>query len=345
MKEKKNLQGLTAEELKKFAADAGEAPFRGRQLFKWINKGEKSFEGMTDFSKELRRKLEDMAYIGGVKILRIQRDPHDGTMKFLFGLEDGNSVEGVFMKYRYGNSFCVSSQAGCRMGCTFCASALKGLARNLTAGEMADQIYEGEKAAGEMVNHIVVMGTGEPFDNYDNLKKFLEILHHPDGKNISYRNMTVSTSGIIPGIRKLAEDFPQVNLAVSLHSLIDRKRSEIMPVNRAYPLEELLEAAREYTQGTGRRITFEYALIKGQNDSVKDVELMKERLAGINCHVNLIPLNRVEETGLWGSGRKRAEEMAKELEAAGIAATVRRELGRNIDGACGQLRLKKETLK
>lgn len=340
MGERKDLQGLTLKELERFAADLGEAPFRGRQLFKWINKGEKSFDRMTDFSMKLREKLGQTAYVGGVNVLREQQDKADGTRKFLFGLEDGNSVEGVFMKYRYGNSLCVSSQAGCRMGCAFCASSLRGLARNLRAGEMTDQIYEAERATGERINHLVVMGTGEPFDNYDSLGTFLRILHHPDGKNMSYRNMTVSTCGIIPVMERFSEDFPQVNLAVSLHSLRDEERSRIMPVNRAYPLKRLLEAARAYTERTGRRITFEYALIKGKNDTEGDVELMKKSLGSINCHVNLIPLNRVDETGLLGSGRKRAAEIAGELEASGIAATVRRELGVNIDGACGQLRLK-----
>ncbi len=338
--EKKNLLGLTIEELKEFAVELGEAPFRGKQLYKWINRGVKDFSQMTDFSKTLREKLESEAIVRGVEILQMQHDKKDGTRKFLFGLEDGNAVEGVFMQYKYGNSLCVSSQVGCKMGCRFCASALDGFIRNLTSAEMFDQVIEAEKATGKEINHIVVMGMGEPFDNYENLKGFLRMLHAPDGKNLSYRNITVSTSGIIPVMEKFAEDFPQVNLAISLHRLDNEGRSRIMPVNDAYPVDELLEAARKYTEKTGRRITFEYTLIKGENDSEKDVELMKSKLKGMLCHINLIPLNKVEETGLSGSSRKRAEEIAKKLQHSGIAATVRRELGDEIDGACGQLRLK-----
>ena len=225
MMEKVNLMGLTASELKDFMKGAGEAPFRGKQLFKWIYSGIKNFDDMTDFSLKLREKLKKTAYIGQLDVLEVQHDKTDGTRKFLFGLEDGNAVEGVFMKYKYGNSLCVSSQVGCKMGCRFCASALGGFVRNLTAGEMLDQIFAAEKETGESINHIVVMGMGEPFDNYENLGRFLELLHDPDGKNLSYRNITVSTSGIIPAIERFADDFPQVNLAISLHRLDDEGRS------------------------------------------------------------------------------------------------------------------------
>ena len=274
--------------------------------------------------------------MNGLETIDVQHDRKDGTRKFLFGLQDGNTVESVFMKYRYGNSLCVSSQVGCRMGCRFCASTLDGFVRNLTAGEMLEQIFAAEASTGEKIDHIVVMGMGEPFDNYENLKRFLHILHAKNGRNLSYRNITVSTSGIIPVIRQFAEDFPQVNLAISLHRLTDEGRSALMPVNRAYPVDRLLEAAGEYAEKTGRRVTFEYTLIKGEND----MELMKKKLRGMLCHVNLIPLNRVEETGLHGSSRKRAEEIAEWLGDNGIAATVRREMGADIDGACGQLRRK-----
>ncbi len=338
---KKNLLGLTVEELKKFTAEMGEAPFRGKQLFRWINKGIKNFDAMTDFSEKLRKKLSECAYISGVSLVDMQIDDEDSTRKFLFGLEDGNAVESVFMKYKYGNSLCISSQVGCRMGCVFCASALNGLVRNLTSAEMLGQIFEAERITGENINHIVVMGMGEPFDNYDNLKTFLEIIHNKDGKNLSYRNITVSTSGIISGIEKFAADFPQVNLAISLHRLDNEGRSRIMPVNRAYPIDELIEAAKVYTEKTGRRVTFEYTLISGENDRKEDIDLIKHKLSGMLCHINLIPLNKVEETGFSGSSRKRAAEIADILNNAGIAATVRRELGKNIDGACGQLRLKK----
>lgn len=339
--EKTNLLGLDEKELKGFAAEIGEASFRGKQLFKWIYRGVKDFDEMTDLSLKLREKLRKTAYVGELELLEMQHDRSDGTRKFLLGLEDGNAVESVFMKYRYGNSLCVSSQVGCKMGCRFCASALGGFVRDLTAGEMIDQIFAAEKAAGETINYIVVMGMGEPFDNYGNLSRFLRLLHAPEGKNMSYRNMTVSTSGIIPVIEKFADDFPQVNLAISLHRLTDRGRSAIMPVNRRYPVEELLAAAAAYTEKTGRRVTFEYTLIRGENDTPQDLALMKKKLSGMLCHVNLIPLNKVEETGFDGSSRERAAEFAGQLEKCGIAATVRREMGADIDGACGQLRRRK----
>lgn len=226
----------------------------------------------------------------------------------------------------------------------FCASTLDSLVRNLNAGEMVDQVLQAEIYTGEKINHIVVMGMGEPFDNYENLKKFLEIIHHSDGKNLSYRNITVSTSGIIPMIKKFGEEFPQVNLAISLHRLDDEGRSRIMPVNKAYPVDELIKAAGDYIEKTGRRITFEYTLIKGENDTAEDIEMIKAKLSGLLCHINLIPLNKVEDTGFSGSSRKHAEKIAEELNKAGIAATVRRELGNEIDGACGQLRLKTERM-
>lgn len=332
------------EELQAFAAELGEKPFRGKQLFRWIHRGIRDFSEMTDFSKALRAKLSECAYVEGVTVLKVQHDRKDGTRKLLFGLADGNAVEGVFMRYKYGNSLCVSSQVGCKMGCRFCASALGGFVRDLTAGEMLDQVFAAEKESGEPINHIVVMGMGEPFDNYENVRRFLQLLHHPDGRNLSYRNMTVSTSGIIPAIRQFAEDFPQGNLAVSLHRLDDAGRSRLMPVNDAYPVDELLLAAKEYTEKSGRRITFEYTLIRGENDTAHDIALMKRKLSGMLCHVNLIPLNRVDETGFDGGSRKRAEEIAKALCGQGIPATVRRELGGGIDGACGQLRLKNKSI-
>lgn len=338
---KTDLLGMTMEELKAFAADIGEKPFRGKQLFGWISKGVTDFDSMTDFSLPLREKLKGCAYIGGMEVLEVQKAA-DGTNKFLFGLEDGNAVEGVFMKYHYGNSMCISSQVGCRMGCTFCASGLDGLVRNLSAGEMLQQIMLAEKETGQQIGHVVVMGTGEPFDNYHELSKFLRLIHDPAGRNMSYRNITVSTSGLIPVIKRFGEDFPQVNLAISLHRLTDEGRSALMPVNRAYPLDALLDAAKEHADKTGRRITFEYALIKGENDRDEDVELMIRRLSGILCHVNLIPLNSVKETGLQGSARQRAEKICSRLEAGGVPCTVRRELGSEIDGACGQLRLKRK---
>lgn len=338
---KSKLLGLTVSEMKAFMKASGEADFRGKQLFKWIYRGAEDFDEMTDFSLKLREKLKEISYIGLPKLIKMQHDRYDGTRKFLWGLEDGNAVESVFMKYKYGNSLCVSSQVGCKMGCRFCASALGGFVRNLDAGEMAGQLLAAEKAAGEPINHIVVMGMGEPFDNYENLSRFLKLLHDPEGRNMSYRSMTVSTSGIIPAIMDFAEDFPQVNLAVSLHCLDNEGRSRIMPVNSKYPVDELLTAAKAYTKKTSRRITFEYTLIAGENDRPEDIALMKRSLSGMLCHVNLIPLNKVEETGFRGSSRKQAEAFARSLEKSGIPATVRREMGSAIDGACGQLRLGK----
>ncbi len=342
----KNLLGMTIEELKSFAVDElGEKAFRGKQLFVWINRGVDDFDDMTDLPKPLREKLKSLAFVGNVSVMDVQKDEKDGTHKFLFGFGEpgqkpADAVEGVFMKYRYGNSFCVSSQVGCRMGCRFCASALGGFVRNLTAGEMLGQVFAAEKYTGESINHIVVMGMGEPFDNYEELKTFLKILHDPEGRNLSYRNITVSTVGIVPAIERFADDFPQVNLAVSLHSADDEGRSEIMPVNRKWSVDELLDTVREYTERTGRRVTFEYALIRGENDRPEDIALLRDKLRGMLCHVNLIPLNKVEESGFEGTSRIRAEEIAAQLERTGIPATVRRELGGEIDGACGQLRMR-----
>ena len=336
---------MTIEELKQFAAEIGEKPFRGKQIFVWLSRGAGSFDEMTDLPKTLREKLKQTARIGGCRAVRVQEDASDGTRKILFesAEPDADTFEGVFMKYSYGNSLCVSSQVGCRMGCRFCASALDGLKRNLSAGEMLGQVLEAERVTGEKVGHIVIMGMGEPFDNYENVAKFLRLLHAEEGRNMSWRNMTVSTSGIIPRISQFAEDFPQVNLAISLHRLTDEGRSSIMPVNRKYPVGQLLDAARAYTEKTHRRVTFEYALIRGENDTGDDVQLMIRKLGGILCHVNLIPLNDVEETDFRGSSRKRAQEIARTLENAGIPATVRRQLGSEIDGACGQLRRRQQT--
>lgn len=336
---KQNLLNMTIEESKQFAAALGEKPYRGKQVFQWIWRGANSFDEMTDLPKAFREKLKEHARIGLPELLDVQEDPADGTRKFLFSFGE-DAVESVFMKYSYGNTLCVSTQVGCKMGCRFCASALGGFVRDLTAGEMAGQILAAEQQTGEKIGHVVLMGMGEPFDNYENVSSFLRILHDPAGKNMSWRHMTVSTSGIIPVMRRFTEDFPQVGLAISLHRIDDAARSELMPVNRKYPLPNLLQEARDYTEKTGRRITFEYALIRGENDTLRDVKALQEALSGMLCHVNLIPLNAVEESGLSGSSRKRAQEIARQLEEAGIPATVRRELGSGIDGACGQLRLR-----
>ena len=334
-----NLKDLQFKQLEELAVSMEEAPFRGRQLFQRLYQNVSSFEEMTDLPAAFREKLAQSCHLGLLKLLRQQVSKLDGTRKFLFELSDGNAIESVFMKYKYGNSVCLSSQAGCKMGCSFCASGLDGWKRNLTPGEMADQILAAERVTGEKVNHVVVMGTGEPFDNYENLSSFLNIIHEKKGMNLSFRNITVSTCGIVPKIRQFAEEFPQVNLAVSLHSPTDRLRSSMMPVNEVYSLAPLMEACRAYCRRTSRRITFEYTLVKGVNDGREQAEQLAELLCGMLCHVNLIPLNRVEETGLATTSRKTAESFREYLEQRGIPVTIRRELGGDISGACGQLRL------
>lgn len=339
----KDLKNMEIAELQSFFESIGEKKFRAKQVFSWIYKGVNEFEDMRNLPKELAAKLKKESYISSLDIVTVQKSKKDGTRKYLFELEDGNCIESVFMKYKYGNTLCVSSQAGCKMGCRFCASTLDGLKRNLTAGELADQIIAVQKDTGEKIGHVVVMGTGEPFDNYVQLSKFIRLINDKDGLNIGMRNITVSTCGLVPKIKQFGEDFPQVNLAISLHAPNDEIRSAMMPVNDSYNIDSLIKACKAYTKSTGRRITFEYTLVKGVNDSEENIRQLSDRLKGMLCHVNLIPLNKVEETGFDAASRKRAEEIAVCLKQQGIAATVRRELGSDIDGACGQLRLSKKT--
>ncbi|HWQ77321.1 MAG TPA: 23S rRNA (adenine(2503)-C(2))-methyltransferase RlmN [Anaerovoracaceae bacterium] len=336
-----DLMNLTLKETEQYLERLGEKKYRAKQVFGWIYKGAESFDAMTDLSLELRRKLSENAEIGKLKILKVQISRKDGTRKYLFGLKDGNSIESVFMKYVFGNTACISSQAGCRMGCGFCASAAGGLKRNLTAGEMTDQILSIEKDTGEKIGNVVVMGTGEPLDNYENLSAFIRNIHEKDGLNIGMRNITVSTCGLIPKIAELAKDFPQVNLAVSLHAPNDVIRNRLMPIARNYSMDELLDACKKHIAATGRRVTFEYALINGVNDSDGNAEELAKRLRGVNCHVNLIPMNQVAETGYAGTDKAGVERFRGLLEKRGIQVTVRRELGSDIDAACGQLRLLK----
>lgn len=334
----KDLRSLTSTEMQILAENLGQKKYRGRQLFSWVHKGTISFREMSDLPEVFISSLFDSYTIGRPSLIRHQKSK-DGTEKFLFGLGDGNAVESVLMRYKYGNTVCVSSQAGCRMGCAFCASGINGLARNLTAGEIVSQVLEIELATGERVSRIVVMGTGEPFDNYDNLLKFINIIHDPLGKNISMRNITVSTCGLVPKILKFADDLPETGLAVSLHAPNDELRRKIMPVAKSYSLDQLIPACREYTKKTSRRITFEYALIAGVNDGDKELKELAQLLRGMLCHVNIISLNEVNETGLKSAGRRRAEEFKDYLNEHGVPATVRRSLGQDISGACGQLRL------
>ena len=337
---KKNIRDLQLNEIEEVILKMGEPKFRARQIFAWLCKGVENFDEMQNVPLNLRKKLDKEFFTGSFKPAEVQISAVDGTRKYLFILEDGNAVESVFMKYKYGNTICVSSQAGCRMGCKFCASTLRGLVRNLSPGEIVQQLLATEKDTGEKINHIVVMGSGEPFDNYENLASFIKIVNHPEGLGLSMRNITVSTCGIIPQIHRFAKDFPQANLAISLHSPTDKGRSAIMPINKKYPLKELIKACRQYTEETSRRITFEYTLVRGVNDDEEHAAMLASLLKGLPCHVNLIPLNKVEETGLETTARKQAEKFLAALEKRKIAATIRRELGDDIDGACGQLRLK-----
>lgn len=339
---KNDIKSMTLDELEIFIESIGEKKYRAKQVFSWLYKGIYSFNDMSDLSKELRIKLDQIAYIERLDILKIQESKKDGTKKYLFGLKDGSAIESVFMKYRYGNTVCISSQAGCRMGCDFCASAIGGLAKNLSPSEMVDQVIAIEKSTGESVNNVVVMGTGEPFDNYENLCKFIVLIHSEEGFNMSLRNITVSTCGLIPKIKAFGTNFPQVNLAISLHAPNDVIRNKLMPINRKYPIDELLRTCDEHTRITGRRITFEYALIKGVNDSIENAKELADKLSNMLCHVNIIPLNPVSERDYDGGGRRNAQNFCDILIKNGIKATIRRELGSDIDAACGQLRLKQK---
>lgn len=340
VKELKNILGSDPDELVGVVSELGEKKFRAKQLFGWLSKGVTDFDQMNNIPKSFREKLKERYCIDIPSVIYDQQSRTDGTRKCLFEFRDGSRVESVFMKYSYGNSICISSQVGCRMGCSFCASTRKGLDRSLTAGEIFAQVLAMRNLTGEDINHIVIMGIGEPFDNYENVSKFLRLIHHPEGYNLSYRNITVSTCGLIPGIQRFGNEFPQVNLAVSLHAPNQEIRQKSMPVSRKYGYDELMNACREYTKKTGRRITFEYALIDGLNDSRENALELASHLHGWQTHVNLIPLNKVEGTGYETSHRKSVRSFKETLEEKHIAVTVRRTLGADIDAACGQLRLR-----
>lgn len=336
----KDFKSMGPDEIRAFIEEQGEAGFRAKQIFQWINRGIYDFDEMSNLPLTLREKLKGLAFIEGLEIEQVQVSKKDGTKKYLFRMKDGNSVESVFMKYRHGNTVCISSQAGCRMACSFCASGIGGLSANLSPGEMLDQVLAIKKETGENINNVVVMGIGEPFDNYDNLSQFLKLIHHEDGLGMSYRSVTVSSCGIIPKIEQFALDFPQVNLAISLHGPNDEIRGQLMPINKKYPVDELLGACRDYTNKTHRRITFEYALIKDVNNQRQHAKELAEKLKGMLCHVNLIALNPVEEKPYKASSDLTVKEFEKILSEKGIQVTIRRSLGTDIDGACGQLRMK-----
>ena len=335
-----DIKSLTRKERVEFLEAVGVRSYREKQIFKWMSLGAGAFEEMTDLPKDLRKTLAETCTWNTLSVLAEQKSATDGTIKMLLQLPDLNTVEAVLMKYTYGYSVCLSTQVGCSMGCHFCASGIGGKVRNLKAWEMLDQVLICQKHAGERVNHIVLMGTGEPFDNYEEMSKFLQLVHDPDGMNLSYRNITVSTCGILPMIKRFGDEFPQVNLAISLHAASQEERERIMPIAAVYKMPALLEACRMHAAKTGRRITFEYALIEGKNDDMAHAHMLAKQLKGMLCHVNLIPLNPVEEIDLSGSSRKRAEQFRKVLEDLGIVATVRRQLGADVDAACGQLRRK-----
>ena len=337
--DKKDIRSFTLPELKKEMEAIGEKSFRAKQIYEWLHvKLADSFDEMTNLSKALREKLEANYEIPSVQMLERQISKMDETNKFLFQLQDGHVVESVLMKYKHGNSVCISSQVGCRMGCKFCASTLDGLARNLRPSEMLGQIYQIQKISGERVSNIVVMGTGEPMDNYDNFVKFVRMLSDENGLHISQRNITVSTCGIVPNMKRLAEENLQITLALSLHGSTQEKRKVLMPIANKYELTEVLEACDYYFEQTGRRITFEYSLVHGVNDKEEDAKELIAILKPRNCHLNLIPVNPIKERNFEKPSKKAAENFKNSLERSGINVTIRREMGSDIDGACGQLR-------
>lgn len=337
--DKIDIKSMNMEELKDWLVSMGEQKFRAKQLYEWMHvKRVEKIEDMTNISASMKTMLDMRTSYTVLKPLEVLISEIDGTRKYLFGLSDGNVIESVFMRYKHGNSVCISSQVGCRMGCRFCASTLNGLTRNLTASEMLEQIYAIERHTGERVSNVVVMGSGEPMDNFDNLIKFVQLLTDENGINISQRNLTVSTCGIVPKIYELAKHKFQFTLAISLHASNDTKRKELMPIANAYTIEQILDACRNYFDMTGRRITFEYSLVAGVNDTPNDAAELIKLLSGLNCHVNLIPVNPIKERDYKQSTADAITAFKNRLEKNGINSTIRREMGRDINGACGQLR-------
>ena len=333
-----DIKSLNRQEITQLLRDMGEPAFRGKQVFTWLHRGVTSFADMTDLSKPLRQKLTERCYITVPTVERKQISRHDGTIKYLWRLGDGNCIETVLMRYHHGNTVYISSQVGCRMGCAFCASTIAGKVRDLTPSEILDQVLFTQLDSGLNISNIVLMGIGEPLDNKDNVLKFLELVNSPEGLNIGMRHISLSTCGIVPQIDALAELNLQLTLSVSLHAPDSETRSKIMPVNRAYDVEELFAACHRYFEKTGRRISFEYAMIDGVNDHDWQADLIAQRIRGMPGHVNLIPLNEVTESPFKPSRRTGAFQ--KRLESHGVTATVRRSLGGDIDASCGQLRRK-----
>lgn len=337
--EKRDILSMSPDELSAALKELNEPAFRAKQIYSWLHSQcVTSFDEMTNISKALRQKLDDNFVIFGVSIEKKLISEYDDTQKYLFKLHDGEFIESVLMKYKYGYTLCVSTQVGCRMGCKFCASTLDGVVRNLTASEILSQIYEAQRDNNIKISHTVLMGMGEPLDNYDNVMRFLELITDEKGQNMSMRHISLSTCGVVPKIYDLMEKNLQLTLSVSLHAPNDEIRSSMMPVNRKWGVDELLAACREYTDKTHRRISFEYAMVSGTNDSDECAVLLAKKLKGILCHVNLIPVNEVKETGCKKSSRERIESFSAILEKNGFAVTVRRKLGSDINASCGQLR-------
>ncbi|MGO5115604.1 23S rRNA (adenine(2503)-C(2))-methyltransferase RlmN [Candidatus Avoscillospira sp. LCP25S3_F1] len=337
---KQDIKSMTLAEMTQALKAMGQPAFRAKQIYTWLHKGVTDFEEMTNISKELRAKLDETYYITAPKVARKQQSQKDGTVKYLWELGDGNCVETVLMQYHHGNTVCISSEVGCPMGCKFCASTLGGLVRRLQPSEILDQVLFTALDSGLPISNIVLMGIGEPLDNFDNVMRFLELVNSPEGMNIGMRHISLSTCGLVPRIDELAEKKLQLTLSVSLHSPDDASRSAIMPINRKYPVDVLLDACRRYFEKTGRRVSFEYTMIDGVSDSPEQAELLASKLHGLAAHVNMIPLNPVAESPLRPSSRQAVARFQKILEGHGIPATVRRSLGGDIDASCGQLRRK-----
>lgn len=335
-----DLRSLEYNELENLILQIDEPKYRAKQIFSWVMKGIESIDEMTNLSKKTKEKLSDIAYISKLSIREKYVSEVDGTVKYLFSLDDGNCIETVVMRYHHGLSVCISSQVGCRMGCGFCASTIGGLYRSLTSGEILNQVLYAQKDIGERISNIVMMGIGEPLDNYENVIKFLHNVNHPDGLNIGYRHISLSTCGLVDKINILAKEHLPITLSISLHAPNNEIRNKIMPVNKKYNIEALIDACRAYIKSTTRRISFEYSLISGVNDSIENARELAKLLEGILCHVNLIPVNHVEERDYHKSNQQDINRFKNELIRLGINATVRRELGSDISASCGQLRKK-----
>ena len=335
-----NIKSMTLPEVTAALKEMGQPAFRGKQVYSWLHKGVRSYEEMTNLSKNLREELAARYPIQAPKVVRKQESKKDGTIKYLWQLADGNCVETVLMRYHYGNTVCISTEVGCRMGCAFCASTIGGLVRQLEPYEMLDEVLFTQVDSGLPVSHVVLMGIGEPLDNFDNVMRFLELVNSEEGMNISMRHISLSTCGLVPKIDELAKKKLQISLAISLHGSNNEIRSKIMPVNKAYDIDTLLDACRRYYDATSRRIHFEYAMIDGVNDSEEHARELLRRLKGLPAHVNMIPLNHVEESPLKPSSKAAVAKFQKILEDGGVTATVRRTLGSDIDASCGQLRRK-----